>query len=487
MTELEELCWVVQLGWQTPEVRDELLVQLVKQLTDNPGSDSRFRAWQMLVVILTTGFPPSKELLTPLQSWIEDQVERVQQRPGSRYGTDDTQGMDDGSPFGNDGATEEEAEAMRTVIVACTTRFTSLLYHGPPPHAPTTQSVVAALESPFNPCVFGLSLHTAMQVQGKVYPDAPVPVLLSFCADAMLALDATSVAGVWTRDVPRAWTQDLVGRIDRGEYTLDDLPPDPALPRAVLMLYVGSLTPVLLPPSVLAATAHSSSPSHTILARLILSLPHLTRRVTLFILSFLQLFCTPTSTNATGTTVSQLAQMWAPVLFGPDPTQDRSQQVTFVEAALRTLNCARIDSSYVPTHSQRSQRFVGSSALDDPLPSSTPMISTDPLPQPKTSTPPRPSSWLTATLNRAPMLQPPTSQPPALHVESATEGETSFAADFTGLFESTTEEDTSLEVGSPKGSSTRSPSIMDRFVRGLSPLDTDASLHMGSIVASRIA
>lgn len=296
----------------------------------------------MLCAVLVTGFPPSEELQGPLESWIEDKRTELAAQPVPKF----TQPTNDG-------------DAIGTVVTACATWLPASIYRGAQLQGPSTDAVIAALESPFNPCVFGLGLDTAMRVQAVAYPHARVPVVLSFCADAMLALDALRTPNIWLTTPDPTLVETLIHRIDRGTYALAGLPADPALPASVLLAYLSALVPALLPPSLAPSTIPAS---HGSLVRWLRPLDPVPRCVLLFILSFLQLFCTAEATVATGVSVARLASVFAPVLFGSKDPWDtakvrscqgfRSREASFLTACLLHLDCTRVDPTYVPTHGQ---------------------------------------------------------------------------------------------------------------------------------------
>jgi myosin VIIa len=65
---------VVKLGIGVPELRDEILVQVVRQCTENPADLKNWdiiavRYWQLLAVCLSC-FPPSKTLAKPLRNFL---------------------------------------------------------------------------------------------------------------------------------------------------------------------------------------------------------------------------------------------------------------------------------------------------------------------------------------------------------------------------------------------------------------------------------
>lgn len=60
---------LLQKGAEQPDIRDEIYLQLCKQLTNNPNENSRLRAWQLMLMCLGM-FPPSEEFELYLTNFI---------------------------------------------------------------------------------------------------------------------------------------------------------------------------------------------------------------------------------------------------------------------------------------------------------------------------------------------------------------------------------------------------------------------------------
>ena len=72
---------LVQVGLRVEEMRDELLLQVVKQLTNNPGLESEERGWALLKVYLSA-FQPSEAFENHMELWLRrKQVELGKQFP----------------------------------------------------------------------------------------------------------------------------------------------------------------------------------------------------------------------------------------------------------------------------------------------------------------------------------------------------------------------------------------------------------------------
>ncbi|KAK9711723.1 hypothetical protein K7432_007622 [Basidiobolus ranarum] len=62
--------WLLDRGIVEGELRDEIYVQLCKQLTHNPSSQSLFNGWQLMCVLAVT-FPPSRNFEKYMQNFVK--------------------------------------------------------------------------------------------------------------------------------------------------------------------------------------------------------------------------------------------------------------------------------------------------------------------------------------------------------------------------------------------------------------------------------
>ncbi len=358
-TVLEEIRWLIEVGIASISLRDEIYLQLCKQLNNNPHKESRFRGWQLMCAVLSCGFSPSSDLHAYLQGWI---------------------------------AQSEADEAVGVMAEYCTGRLESIQRTGSRSKPPLLMEIQCALENPFNPTVFGVSLEKIMQTQQQAYPDAKIPIILNFLTDAMLAMNVLTTRGIFRIAGNEDKVVELRVRIERGHYSLVGLlGPDNdgvMVLASLLKLWLRELEESLIPAELYrdcidAAAAHRPSTC----VNLVVRLPPLNRRVVLFIVSFLQLFCAPTALAATRLTVDSLAQLFAPYFFRvspdhPSPPQTSSSDQTastaswqfimdplvtsldaaswrsahweqqFVKQLLQTMDCSTVDPEYSPAHGE---------------------------------------------------------------------------------------------------------------------------------------
>ena len=256
----------------------------MKQLTENPSPECTFRGWQILCVVLSTAFPPSRDLHIYLASWISSRT---------------------------------DLETIGVMAEYCAGRLESIQKRGPRGKAPSLLEIQCALENPFNPGVFGITLEKVMQTQEHAYPQAKVPIILMFLTDAMLALDALKTRGIFRISGNPDQVIELRVRIERGHYSLNGLlgpdNSDVTVPASAFKLWLRELEEPLIPQGLYnqcidAAAADSVNDC----IDLVRELPFLHRRVVLFVISFLQMFCDP---SALSHTQREFLQPWLQLLL----------------------------------------------------------------------------------------------------------------------------------------------------------------------------
>lgn len=151
-TTIEEARKLLAIGLGLPELRDEVYIQLMCQVTDNPSVISAYRGWQLLQVLLIT-VPPSPLLEPVLRQFL---IGKLAHSSKSRLG-----------------------------IIArfALTKLNAIIAKGPRGKVPGAFEVAASSEAAFQPTVFGETLQRIMSLQATAYPDVKVPIILPFLAD----------------------------------------------------------------------------------------------------------------------------------------------------------------------------------------------------------------------------------------------------------------------------------------------------------------
>lgn len=75
---------ILEAGMQNPKLRDEIFLQLIKQLTSNPSNDSLVRGWKLLQICLEC-FPPNTDFENFFETWLRSQVSGAQSMQQSSF------------------------------------------------------------------------------------------------------------------------------------------------------------------------------------------------------------------------------------------------------------------------------------------------------------------------------------------------------------------------------------------------------------------
>ncbi|CAE6459220.1 unnamed protein product [Rhizoctonia solani] len=319
---LEEERWLLAEGIEHGELRDEIYCQVVKQLTDNPNTESAFRGWQLLCVLLVT-FPPSKNFEGYLRSFMLTKIKQTEGR-------------------------------IDVMAKYCLHRLPVIAKKGPRGKPPTATEITNAADSAFNPSTFGESLSAIMRLQERTYANSKVPIILPFLADGILALGGTKSEGIFRIPGDGDEVSDLRVRIDKGFYNLEGID-DCNVPASLFKLWLRELQEPLIPADMYNACIEAAEDPERVVA-LVKQLPTNNRRVLLFVISFVQLFLPESVQSVTKMTSANMALVMAPNLLRCDSesmavvfTNARFEHM-FVHNLLLHLKCSKVDPDYVPIH-----------------------------------------------------------------------------------------------------------------------------------------
>lgn len=198
---------LVELGINNGALRDELYVQLVKQLNQNPHvyallllteticqfwtvlretichfwtiltllyssqspffpSESTYVGWEILAVY-SVCFPPSKNFENYLATFV------------------------------NTAVTSSDAR-IKTYAEACQKRLKRIARVGPRGKMPSLSEIERAAEGPMSPSLFGEPLDDIMRIQNRDFPSAlQIPRILPFLADAVTKLNGQKSEGIF--------------------------------------------------------------------------------------------------------------------------------------------------------------------------------------------------------------------------------------------------------------------------------------------------
>ncbi|KAK0454720.1 hypothetical protein EV421DRAFT_439534 [Armillaria borealis] len=319
---LEEERWILGEGLTHGELRDEIYCQLMKQLSGNPNTESVFRGWQLMCVLLIT-FPPSKNIETYVRSFMQQHLSKQEGR-------------------------------VDIMAKYCLRRLSFISRKGPRSKPPSTAEIEIASDAAFNPSTFGESLDAIIRLQERNYPHQKVPIILPFLADGILALGGTKSEGIFRVPGDSDAVSELKLRIDRGYYTLDGVD-DPHVLASLMKSWLRELCDPLVPEEMYNECISSSKDPEACI-HIVQRLPTVNRRVVLFVISFLQLFLDDRTQSLTKMTPANLALVMAPNLLRCNSdsmsivyTNTQYEQI-FVYNLLLYLKCGEVDMDYIPAH-----------------------------------------------------------------------------------------------------------------------------------------
>ncbi|KAI0058032.1 hypothetical protein BV25DRAFT_1902420 [Artomyces pyxidatus] len=319
---LEEERWLLGEGLTHGELRDEIYCQLMKQLTGNPTTESVFKGWQLLCVLLVT-FPPSKNFETYLESFLKQRTSQTEGR-------------------------------VDIMAKHCLKRLSVIAKKGPRGKPPTVAEIETASDAAFNPSTFGESLDAIYRLQERNYPQQKTPIILPFLADGILALGGTKAEGIFRVPGDGDSVSELKLRIDKGYYNLEGVD-DPHVLASLLKLWLRELCDPLVPEEMYNDCISYANDADACVG-VVERLPTINRRVVLFIISFLQLFLDERVLAATKMTSANLALVMAPNLLRCSSDSmavvftNAQYEQTFVHNLLLHLQCNQVDPEYVPSH-----------------------------------------------------------------------------------------------------------------------------------------
>ncbi|EGF77726.1 hypothetical protein BATDEDRAFT_91387 [Batrachochytrium dendrobatidis JAM81] len=280
---------LLEKGIRIGGLRDEICVQLCKQLTKNPSNESLKRGWQLMDIICST-FPPSKNLDNYLKNFIQQH-------------------------FGIDGPGSQ----LDTIIRHTSGSLLRTSRIGPRGRTMTPAEINQVLEAPFKNSVFGDTLENIMERQIKSQPTLELPRILLFLSDAILSLNGCQTEGIFRVPGDAEAVSDLRCRIDKDEYRMDGIH-DPNAPSSLLKLWLRELAEPLIPGEyydgciqVGQQDGHVSSQDLYIPAiRIVDGLPDINRKVVRFMIQFLKIIAEARNQPITKMTVGNLAMVFAP-------------------------------------------------------------------------------------------------------------------------------------------------------------------------------
>eukprot|EP00128_Syssomonas_multiformis_P019006 Colp12_sorted_trinity150504_noHs@1554 len=295
---------IVGRGWATPELRDEIFVQLCRQTSCNPNDDSLTKGWDLMTACVAL-FPPS----TKFQSYLEGYLYR-------------------------NSSAESGAVPVPVYAKHCLKRLNRVVQTGAKKgnKAPTLQEINHEKNAPFNPSVFGATLEEIMLAQAERFPDYQLPWVLSNLAETILRLKGHRTEGIFRVPGDIDGVNALKVLVDK--YELDPKLDDPHVPGSLLKLWFRELYEPLIPPPFYDECVNSDN--FTKVKAVVQRLPEINRLVLEYTVHFLQTVGMPENVPITKMAHDNLAMVWGP----------------------NFLRCPSVDPQHIFEASRKEQMFV---------------------------------------------------------------------------------------------------------------------------------
>ncbi|KAI9187909.1 hypothetical protein H9P43_002300 [Blastocladiella emersonii ATCC 22665] len=254
--------WVIERALaHGAEMRDEVYVQVCKQLTGNPGPDSVRRGWELLAC-LAPCFPPSRKFEAYLREFVAGAAALVD--------------------------VDSEHDAVPVIARHVLRRLDRTCTSGPRGTPPSLPEIELMIDAPFSPSVFGDTLDEIMRRQRLEYPALEYPRTLVFLCQAVLELGGDAAEGIFRVPGDADAVTELRLRIDRNRYDATGIT-DPSVPAGLLKYWLRELADPLVPMDTYDACLAVGKAGDVAGAVAILdALPDANRRVARYLLAFLQ-------------------------------------------------------------------------------------------------------------------------------------------------------------------------------------------------------
>ncbi|CDH60032.1 rho gtpase activation protein [Lichtheimia corymbifera JMRC:FSU:9682] len=304
-TEIEEYQTLLGCGISKGQMRDEIYVQVCKQLNNNPNGQSIRKGWEILCVISVT-FPPSKNLESYLNNFV-DQSTHV---------------------------TQNQVDVISQYV---STRLKRICARGAKGKVLTAAEIERAKEAPFKPSIFGEDLELIISLPSHCDNGLKIPKIVPFLADAVLKMNGLQSEGIFRVPGDAEEVTDLRVRIENGNYDSSGIT-DPNVPASLLKYWLRDLEKPLIPTELYDECVKFAENSDEAIA-IVNALPDLNRRIVMYMIASVQEFNREEVTQYTRMNVNNLAMVFAPNFLRcpSDSLTTVFQNSKYEQAFVRTL------------------------------------------------------------------------------------------------------------------------------------------------------
>jgi hypothetical protein len=290
-----DIQWILDRGITQGTLRDEIWVQLCKQLTRNPNPQSERLGWE-LMVMCSLCFPPSKNFEEYLIRFVNEHTDRSKISPD-----------------------------IHKLAEYCRKKLKLICKNGPKGKVITEGEIEQAKIAPFTFSLFGETLENIMSYQHEKHPNlkTELPRIFTFLTKSILKLGGDQSEGIFRVPGEQELITELRLKIEQEEFHFDTVP-DCNVPASLLKQWLRELEEPLIPTEFYYDCLTQVNDGTTAF-ELISRLPEINRKVINYLIQFLQIFADPEVVSKTKMNISNLS-----MVFGPSFLRNPSENLTEV-------------------------------------------------------------------------------------------------------------------------------------------------------------
>ncbi|KAF9403801.1 hypothetical protein BGX21_009897 [Mortierella sp. AD011] len=248
---------LIKKGLDHGELRDEIYVQLCKQLTENPSREGSIKGWHLFTIVLIT-FAPSKNLHEYLASFLTQH-------------------------------TTTSLHPIPVMAQHCLDLLRRISKRGARAKQLTLVEIARAQEAAFRPSVFEATLERLMGRQmaaGGEWAAWRVPRLMVFLKESVINLGGLKTEGIFRISGDLGAVAELRARIELGNYDISGIT-DPHVPCSLLRLWIRDLPEPVIPYSMYQQCIQGAQDKDAV-TKVVSSLPLWHKEMIIYLVSFLK-------------------------------------------------------------------------------------------------------------------------------------------------------------------------------------------------------
>jgi len=273
---------IVSRGWRSPDLRDEIFIQLCRQTTANPKPSSLKLGWELMCMCLHF-FPPSNKFHSYLEGYIYTHLTTADQ---------------DGVQISYYATISFKRLAKITETGAKRGR-----------KKPAVDEVNQSQHSIFNPSLFGCNLVDVMEIQAEKYPELKLPWVMTSLAQKVFDYNGDQAEGIFR--VPGDIDEVNMLKFEIDNFNVPTSLADPNVFASCLKFWYRELEDPLIPNEFYEECINRFSDVEYSIG-IVEKLPRINKMCLVFLIKFLQVFALPHNIERTKMDASNLAMVWAP-------------------------------------------------------------------------------------------------------------------------------------------------------------------------------